>query len=74
MTSKPTKSHKADARSGAYEILQRVEEGGYADLLLDSWLTRHPGFDPRERGLLTELVYGGTTSAWPDRFRSCAIL
>lgn len=49
---------KTDARSGAYEILQRVEEGGYADLLLDAWLERHPGFDPRERGLLTELVYG----------------
>ncbi len=48
----------ADARSGAYEILQRVDEGGYADLLLDSWLQRHPGLDPRERGLLTELVYG----------------
>jgi len=48
----------ADARSGAYEILQRVEEGGYADLLLDAWLARHPGFDSRERGLLTELVYG----------------
>jgi 16S rRNA (cytosine967-C5)-methyltransferase len=58
MTVKQTKYKKADARSGAYEILQRVEEGGYADLLLDSWLTRHPGFDPRERGLLTELVYG----------------
>jgi len=51
-------SPKNDARSGAYEILSRVEEGGYADLLLDAWLARHPGFDPRERGLLTELVYG----------------
>ena len=58
MTQKQTNFKKADARSGAYEILQRVEEGGYADLLLDNWLTRHPGFDPRERGLLTELVYG----------------
>lgn len=58
MPQKQTIAHKDDARSGAYEILQRVEEGGYADLLLDSWLTRRPGFDPRERGLLTELVYG----------------
>lgn len=49
---------KEDARSGAFEILQRVEEGGYADLLLDHWLTRHPAIDPRDRGLLTELVYG----------------
>ena len=47
-----------DARFGAYEILQRVEQGGYADRLLDSYLERHPGMDPRERGLLTELVYG----------------
>ena len=58
MTAKQTTLHKVDARSGAYEILQRVDEGGYADLLLDSWLTRRPDFDPRERGLLTELVYG----------------
>ncbi len=47
-----------DARQGAYEILQRVEEGGYSDLLLDGWLQKHPEIDPRERGLLTELVYG----------------
>jgi 16S rRNA (cytosine967-C5)-methyltransferase len=47
-----------DARYGAYKILQRVEEGGYADRLLDSYLERNPGMDPRERGLLTELVYG----------------
>lgn len=47
-----------DARHGAYEILKRVEEGGYADRLLDSYIVRHPGMDPRERGLLTELVYG----------------
>jgi 16S rRNA (cytosine967-C5)-methyltransferase len=58
MTQKQRLGTKVDARSGAYEILQRVEEGGYADLLLDSWLNRHPGFDSRERGLLTELVYG----------------
>ncbi len=47
-----------DARYGAFKILQRVEQGGYADRLLDSYLQRHPGMDPRERGLLTELVYG----------------
>ena len=58
MTKKTITAQKDAARAGAYEILQRVEQGGYADLLLDSWLTRRPGLDPRERGLLTELVYG----------------
>lgn len=47
-----------DARSGAYEILRRVAQGGYADRLLDSYLQRHPTMDAREKGLLTELVYG----------------
>lgn len=47
-----------NARSGAYEILQRVEEGGYADRLLDNFLQRHQTLDSREKGLLTELVYG----------------
>ncbi|MDH3455064.1 MAG: 16S rRNA (cytosine(967)-C(5))-methyltransferase RsmB [Desulfuromonadales bacterium] len=47
-----------DARYGAFDILQRVERGGYADRLLDHYLQRHPAMDARERGLLTELVYG----------------
>jgi 16S rRNA (cytosine967-C5)-methyltransferase len=47
-----------DARYGAFHILQRVEQGGYADRLLDHYLQRHPTMDARERGLLTELVYG----------------
>lgn len=47
-----------DARYGAFQILQRVEQGGYADRLLDSYLNRHPTMEARERGLLTELVYG----------------
>ncbi|MDH3998176.1 MAG: 16S rRNA (cytosine(967)-C(5))-methyltransferase RsmB [Desulfuromonadales bacterium] len=51
-------SLQPDARSGAFEILQRVEEGGYADLLLDRYLERHSQMERRERGLLTELVYG----------------
>lgn len=50
--------NKMDARYGAYEILQRVEQGGYADRLLDHYLQRHATMDLRERGLLTELVYG----------------
>ena len=49
---------KIDARSGAYEILRRVEQGGYADRLLDSYLQCHPTLEAREKGLLTELVYG----------------
>jgi len=47
-----------DARYAAFKILQRVEQGSYADRLLDNYLQRHPEMDPRERGLLTELVYG----------------
>lgn len=46
------------ARAAAFEILQRVERGGYADRLLDAHLKRWPAMDVRERGLLTELVYG----------------
>lgn len=58
MTEKCRPAKHIDARYGAYEILQRVEQGGYADRLLDGYLDRHPGMDPRERGLLTEFVYG----------------
>jgi len=47
-----------DPRYAAYEILRRVDEGGFSDLLLDSYLERHPQLDPRDRRLLTELVYG----------------
>ncbi len=57
MTNK-TKPNPNEARFGAYEILQRVEQGGYADRLLDNYIQKHPEMDPRERGLLTELVYG----------------
>lgn len=47
-----------DARRMALEILMRVEGGAYADLALDAAIQRVPQLDPRERGLLTELVYG----------------
>ena len=47
-----------EARFAAFEILKRVEHGGYADRLLDGYLRRHPAMETRERGLLTELVYG----------------
>ncbi|PLX80520.1 MAG: 16S rRNA (cytosine(967)-C(5))-methyltransferase RsmB [Desulfuromonas sp.] len=49
---------KPDSRQSAFNILCRVEEGGYADLLLDHELRRSGLADPRDRGLLTELVYG----------------
>lgn len=47
-----------DARQAAFELLQRVEQGAYADLALDTLLNRNRGTDPRDRALLTELVYG----------------
>lgn len=42
----------------AYDILARVMAGGYADRSLDATLRRHPTLDPRDRALVTELVYG----------------
>jgi 16S rRNA (cytosine967-C5)-methyltransferase len=58
MNSKRKTFQVAEARYGAFEILKRVEEGAYADRLLDTFMERNPGIDPREKGLLTELVYG----------------
>ncbi len=58
MTRNNSQPNPMDARFGAFEILQRVEQGGYADRLLDNYIERHQGMDPREKGLLTELVYG----------------
>ncbi len=47
-----------DARRAAFEVLQKVERGAYSDLVLDTLLKRNRGTDPRDRALLTELVYG----------------
>jgi len=47
-----------DARSIAFQVLCRVEDGAYSDLALDGALDAVPALDPRERGLATELVYG----------------
>jgi 16S rRNA (cytosine967-C5)-methyltransferase len=58
MTRTNPQANPMDARFAAYEILQRVDQGSYADRLLDHYLQRHPTMDARERGLLTELVYG----------------
>jgi 16S rRNA (cytosine967-C5)-methyltransferase len=48
------------AREGAYDILRRVqEEGAYANLALDQFLDgKGRGLDRRDKGFLTELVYG----------------
>jgi len=46
-------------RSLAVEILNRVEDGrAFAEPLLDQYLATDLLGDPRDRGLLTELVYG----------------
>jgi 16S rRNA (cytosine967-C5)-methyltransferase len=47
-----------DPRQLAFDVLLRVDQGGYSDLLLDAALSSAPGLDPRDRGLATELVYG----------------
>ena len=53
MASRPDDS----PRRAAYEILLRVDEGAFADLVLDTTLNRSQ-LDSRDRGLVTELVYG----------------
>ena len=53
MSSRPDDS----PRRAAYEILLRVDEGAFADLVLDATLNRSQ-LDSRDRGLVTELVYG----------------
>jgi 16S rRNA (cytosine967-C5)-methyltransferase len=50
-----------DARALAWEILQAVEAGAFADALLGHRLTRS-GLVPRDQALVTRLVYG--TLAW----------
>ena len=53
MSSRPDDS----PRRAAYEILLRVDEGAFADLVLDTVLQRSR-LDGRDRGFVTELVYG----------------
>lgn len=48
----------SDPRQLAFAILCRVEEGAFADLTLDTALSRDTSMDPRDRSLVTELVYG----------------
>ena len=49
----------ADARAGAFDVLMRIEAGGYANLALDDYL-EGPGqaLSGRDRALLTGLVQG----------------
>lgn len=53
MSSRPDDS----PRRAAYEILLRVDAGSFSDLVLDTVLRRSQ-LDARDRGLVTELVYG----------------
>jgi len=53
LSSRPTDS----PRRAAYEILQRVDAGAFADVVLDTVLSRSK-LDLRDRRLVTELVYG----------------
>jgi 16S rRNA (cytosine967-C5)-methyltransferase len=47
------------ARRLAARVLQDVERGGgFSNRALSRQLERHPGLDPRDRGLTTTLVYG----------------
>jgi 16S rRNA (cytosine967-C5)-methyltransferase len=47
-----------DPRRAAFDILCQVEDGAFSDLALDRFLASQPQADSRDRGLLTELVYG----------------
>ncbi|MEA3363294.1 MAG: 16S rRNA (cytosine(967)-C(5))-methyltransferase RsmB [Thermodesulfobacteriota bacterium] len=53
MSSAPTDS----PRRATYEILQRVADGAFSDVMLDTVLDRSK-LDLRDRRLVTELVYG----------------
>jgi len=46
------------ARQLAFNVLERVASGSYADRSLDAALQRSTRLDPRDRALATELVYG----------------
>jgi 16S rRNA (cytosine967-C5)-methyltransferase len=47
-----------DARQLAFDVLERVAAGSYADHSLDAAFRRSRDLDPRDRALATELVYG----------------
>jgi 16S rRNA (cytosine967-C5)-methyltransferase len=50
---------KVSARKVALEALTKIDQGGaYSNLLLNQILNQYPSIDPRDRNLITELVYG----------------
>ncbi len=49
---------RKDPRDIAFDVLERVQHGAFADLALDGALEKLPDMDPRDRALATELVYG----------------
>ena len=50
---------KTNGRALALKILYQInEEGAYANLALDKALFSCQDLDPRDRGLITEIVYG----------------
>ncbi len=56
-------------RAIAHKILLHIEqESGYPDRLLQSYLDRHDNLDPRDKGLITELVFG--VLRWQGRLDS----
>jgi 16S rRNA (cytosine967-C5)-methyltransferase len=55
----PARGVAVTARALAGRVLERIEkDGAYAAAALDAELDRHPQLDPRDRALLSELVYG----------------
>jgi 16S rRNA (cytosine967-C5)-methyltransferase len=53
------KKHGPSVRALAVRVLERVErDRAYAAAALDAELDRHPQLEPRDRALLSELVYG----------------
>ncbi len=60
---RPRRGARGGPRGAAARILARVERGGFADRLLEEALPTLR--DPRDRALLTELVYG--TLRWQGR-------
>ena len=48
----------SDPRKLALDVLLRVDGGAFSDLALDAALEQARGLDPRDRALVTELVYG----------------
>jgi 16S rRNA (cytosine967-C5)-methyltransferase len=50
---------KHQARRIALEALVKIEQGGaYSNLLLNQLFKQHTDLDPRDRNLITEIVYG----------------